>query len=345
MGEKNNFDIIRLILASVVMLVHTAQVTRNDDIHFLSELLNSDFAVKGFFAISGFLIAKSYLRSSSLKSYFIKRAKRILPGYIFVIILCFIIGMCVTTLPLSEFITSKDTIKYLIANLTFLNFIQPSLPGVFTENPIPAMDGSLWTIKAEITLYILLPFILPLMHKKPLKTWFIIFLISCCWHFYFTSIYDGAMADTLAKQFVSLSSYFFFGSLLATSENIFHRLKEITIFSLVIYLFAKNTIYSFLVEPVAFSSVVIVFCTGVYKEININKIGDLSYGMYIYHFPIIQTLQYMGVYDENPLAGVLATISLTLSISYASWHLLENRFLKRTNYATQRVNQSNTSIS
>lgn len=143
MGEKNNFDIIRLILASVVMLVHTAQVTRNDDIHFLSELLNSDFAVKGFFAISGFLIAKSYLRSSSLKSYFIKRAKRILPGYIFVIILCFIIGMCVTTLPLSEFITSKDTIKYLIANLTFLNFIQPSLPGVFTENPIPAMDGSL----------------------------------------------------------------------------------------------------------------------------------------------------------------------------------------------------------
>ncbi|MDL3989252.1 hypothetical protein NQ133_07785 [Klebsiella variicola] len=153
------------------------------------------------------------------------------------------------------------------------------------------------------------------------------------------------MADTLAKQFVSLSSYFFFGSLLATSENIFHRLKEITIFSLVIYLFAKNTIYSFLVEPVAFSSVVIVFCTGVYKEININKIGDLSYGMYIYHFPIIQTLQYMGVYDENPLAGVLATILLTLSISYASWHLLENRFLKRTNYATQRVNQSNTSIS
>lgn len=72
MGEKNNFDIIRLVLASVVMLVHTAQVTRNDDIHFFSELLNSDFAVKGFFAISGFLIAKSYLRSSSLKSYFIK---------------------------------------------------------------------------------------------------------------------------------------------------------------------------------------------------------------------------------------------------------------------------------
>ncbi|BAN97605.1 acyltransferase 3 [Plautia stali symbiont] len=147
MNEKNNFDIVRLSLAFIVMLVHSAEVTRNADIRVLAHFLNRDFAVKGFFAISGFLIAKSYLRSKSLTSYFIKRAQRILPAYIFTIIMCFVIGMCLTTLPLMDFLKNKETLKYLVANFSFLNFIQPSLPGVFTNNPNQPLDGSLWTTK------------------------------------------------------------------------------------------------------------------------------------------------------------------------------------------------------
>ncbi|WP_255569907.1 acyltransferase [Erwinia sp. S43] len=85
MSKKNNFDIIRLALAFIVLLVHSSEVTRNESLRFLSHYLSSDFAVKGFFAISGFLITKSYIRSKSLKDYVSKRASRILPAYIFVI--------------------------------------------------------------------------------------------------------------------------------------------------------------------------------------------------------------------------------------------------------------------
>lgn len=329
MNEKNNFDIVRLSLAFTVMLVHAAQLTKNSDIQFLSDYLNSDFAVKGFFTISGFLIAKSYLRSESITSYFIKRAQRILPAYIFVIIMCFFIGMCLTTLPIMNFLQREESFKYLIANLSFLNFIQPNLPGVFSNNPLQAMDGSLWTIKAEVGLYILLPFTLTLMKKNPLKVWGMIFIISCVWFFYFTSIYSGPKAETLAKQFIYLSPYFFFGSLLAIHKTTFDRLKDITIVSLVIFLLFKNTGYAFIFEPVAFSSIVIIFCTNLCKEIKISKYGDLSYGIYLYHFPIIQVLQHYNVFDINASLGLSATILITISMAYISWHHLESRFLKR----------------
>jgi peptidoglycan/LPS O-acetylase OafA/YrhL len=332
MNEKNNFDIVRLSLAFIVLLVHSAEVTRNPDIRFLAHFLNSDFAVKGFFAISGFLIAKSYLRSKSLTSYFIKRAQRILPAYIFVVIMCFVIGLCLTTLPIVDFLKNKETVKYLIANFSFLNFIQPSLPGVFTSNPNQPLDGSLWTIKAELSLYVLLPFVLPLMKKNPLKVWGAIFFISCAWFFYFTVVYTGAKADTLAKQFISLSSYFFFGSLLATHQPTFDRLKEITIISLVVFLLFKDTDYSFLVEPIAFSSVVILFCTNLCSEIKISQYGDLSYGMYLYHWPIIQVLQHFGVFNANAFLGLLMTIVITVALAYTSWNLLESRFLKRAHH-------------
>lgn len=329
MNAKNNFDIVRLSLAFIVMLVHSAQLTKSPDLDFITFFLSSGFAVKGFFAISGFLIAKSYLRSKTLKIYFIKRAQRILPAYVFVIFLCFLIGVFFTSLSITDFLKSKETIKYLIANLSFLNFIQPSLPGVFTDNLNHGMNGSLWTIKAEITLYFLLPLILPLMRKKPFKVWIVIFAISCAWFYYFTSIYDGPKADTLAKQFISLSSYFFFGSLLAVHEPTFKHLKEITICSLVIFVVFKNTNYTFIIEPIAFSSVVILFCTNLFSTIKINQYGDLSYGLYVYHFPVVQSLTYLGLFEFNAFLGLLVAISITVIMAYFSWHLLESRFLKR----------------
>lgn len=329
MKEKNNFDIVRLILAFTVLLVHSAEVSRSADIKFLAHFLNSDFAVKGFFAISGFLIAKSYMRSKSLSDYALKRAKRILPAYIFTIIMCLCIGICVTSLPVSHFLVDSQTLKYMVANFSFMNFIEPSLPGVFTSNPNQPMDGSLWTIKAEITLYALLPFALFFMKRKPLTSYLFIYLISCLWFWFFIHIYTGARADTLAKQFIGLSGYFFFGTLLAVHQASFDKLKEIAIVSLLAYFLTKDTQLSIFVEPIAFSSVVLLFCTSMFKEVPIGKYGDFSYGLYLYHWPIIQLLIHFGVYEANPLLGVALTIMITLLLAVISWNLLESRFLKR----------------
>ncbi len=335
--NKNNFDIVRLLLAFIVLLVHSAEVTRSIDIRFLAHYLNSDFAVKGFFSISGFLIAKSYLRSRSINDYFIKRIQRILPAYIFAILLCFTIGLALTALPLADFLQHRDTLRYLIANLTFLNFIQPTLPGVFTDNPNQPLDGSLWTIKAELTLYLLLPLVVTLMKRNPLRVWGAIFVISCAWFYFFTSIYSGPKADTLAKQFVALAAYFFFGSLLAMHRPLFDRLRIVSLVSMILWLICKQSKFAFVIEPVAFSSIVLLCCTSLCREIKISQFGDLSYGIYLYHWPIIQVLQYAGIFNVNAFAGLALTIILTVALAYTSWNLLESRFLQRTHHAPPSI--------
>ena len=84
---KNNFDFIRVLLAFIVFLGHLGTLSASPDLKIF-EYSPIEIAVFGFFAVSGFLIARSYERSSSLKSYLKKRIRRIVPAYLLVIFLC-----------------------------------------------------------------------------------------------------------------------------------------------------------------------------------------------------------------------------------------------------------------
>ena len=147
--EANNFDFIRFFLAYSVMFNHFSTLTDTDPFWIVS----GGFRVKGFFIISGFLVMFSFLRSPDIYVFFRKRIQRIMPAYALVIGLCFLLGICLTSLPVSEFLTSAKSYQYLLSNLLTLNFLCPDLPGVFENNPMQAMNGSLWTIKVELMLY------------------------------------------------------------------------------------------------------------------------------------------------------------------------------------------------
>src|SRR5439155_18013063 len=116
----------------------------------LPRYFSGHLAVEGFFAISGFLIFASWERSSSLRDYWIKRAARILPGYWLATAFCLAIAFAVGNFHVARF---------LFANLTFLNFLGGSIPGVFANNPLNGMNGALWTIKIEVMFYIAVPII------------------------------------------------------------------------------------------------------------------------------------------------------------------------------------------
>src|ERR1700748_1843476 len=86
--RENNFDILRLVLAIVVVFFHAGSISGSPELAWLSDVFSGHLAVEGFFAISGFLIFASYERSQSLKDYFLRRAGRILPGYWLATIFC-----------------------------------------------------------------------------------------------------------------------------------------------------------------------------------------------------------------------------------------------------------------
>jgi len=157
--QKNNFDHIRLFLALAVFLYHVSELTKIADFQFFNNFVNAEIAVHAFFIVSGFLIFMSYERSSSLKRYFTKRFKRIAPGYITVILLSFLLLSLLSTLPIRDYFTSPESAKFLLANLTTLNFLHPALPGVFEGHSYTAVNGALWTIKVEVVFCLTVPLI------------------------------------------------------------------------------------------------------------------------------------------------------------------------------------------
>src|SRR5258706_30242 len=126
--RSNNFDLLRLVFASAVFFWHLHVLSRAPSLETFSTMFSADIAVKGFFVISGYLVMMSYENSSSIREYAEKRFRRIYPAYAAVVLACAMAGAFFSALPLADYV-GGDLARYLAANLLFLNFLAPSLPG------------------------------------------------------------------------------------------------------------------------------------------------------------------------------------------------------------------------
>jgi peptidoglycan/LPS O-acetylase OafA/YrhL len=331
--DKNNFDGVRIILALIVVFAHLAALTQEPDFKYFEVIFDSNFAVKGFFAISGLLVTKSYLSSRSTLEYAEKRLRRIYPAYTLAIVLCLFIGLFATTLNASDFLKSPQTLKYLLANLTFLNFIQPILPAVFETNPTQALNGALWTIKVEIMLYFCIPALIYFFKRFGSSTTTItIFFLSVAWVYFFTFQYSGSKGEEIARQFPGQLSCFALGAFFAVNKKMIANIRVIALVSLLALFMTTNPLAKLVIDPIAYSSIVIYLSIAAFRSLNLGKYGDISYGIYLYHFPIIQALIFVGAFEANVWMGFSATFVITLIIALASWHFIEKRLLKRTSH-------------
>ena len=161
--KENAFNFLRLICALIVIYEHSVLLSGSK---ILPCMGLREIAVNVFFILSGFWVTQSYLRSSSVKEYAKKRCNKIFPLYFTVVILSAILLVFFSNLSAKEYFTDSEFYKYLIANLTTLNFIHPTLPGVFEGLALGgSVNGSLWTIKIELGFYIILPLIVYLINK------------------------------------------------------------------------------------------------------------------------------------------------------------------------------------
>ena len=133
--RDNNFDLLRLVFAGSVFFWRLYVLSRAPALEIFSHVFSANIAVKGFFVISGYLVMMSYENSSSIREYAEKRLRRIYPAYAAVVLACAIAGAFFSALPLAEY-AGAGLLRYLAANLAFLNFLAPSLPGVFEGQPV-----------------------------------------------------------------------------------------------------------------------------------------------------------------------------------------------------------------
>ena len=340
---RNNFDLIRLIAAIAVVIAHTASRSQYDVLLVVEKILSPKVAVDIFFIVSGFLIFRSFENSSSLTSYIKKRAKRILPAYVAVIVVSAFALYFVSSVSFQEYF-GLTWIKYIFFNLITLNFLQSSLPGVFENNDIQAVNTSLWTIKVEIMFYIAVPIIVYILNKTD-RFWGIVAI-----YFLLIAYSTGVMqlSDRLSpelltqleQQLPGQLAFFVSGALLYYFYDKFVRnislLMFVSSFILVLHNYALSVYFLF---PISLAIIAIYFCL-MFKYLgNFGKHGDFSYGMYIWHFPILQTFLHFQLFD-NPWIAIPGVVISVFLASFISWNFIEKPFLnKRSHYVLAETNK------
>jgi peptidoglycan/LPS O-acetylase OafA/YrhL len=332
--KKNNFDLLRLLFAGTVCLVHAYELSGFQQLRWISSVLSSAVAVKAFFVVSGFLIFMSFERSKSLTSYAGKRIRRIYPAYFTVVMLCAICMIAISSKHAGDYF-SYAWIKYVVANLSFLNFLHPTLPGVFEANRLSTVNGALWTLKIEAMFYLTVPFFaLAFRRFARFQMLVLVYCLSVAYAGLLTAVADRTGSGIyleLARQLPGQLSYFMSGAFIYYFLPVFERRIGRFLFGAVSAL-AVNMIYPLpLLEPFALATMVVFFALFFYVG-NFGIYGDFSYGVYILHFPIIQLLLYSGWFRENPWFFLIAVVCITATGAIAMWHLVEKRFLLRSSH-------------
>lgn len=334
----NSMGLVRYVLAIAVVVAHFNEIFDYNIPFFIS----SYNAVGGFFALSGFLLYGSYIRNKNAKRYAINRCRRLLPPYILIVSLCAFLLVLVSSLSWKEYFFNTEWAKYLVFNLAFLNFLQPDLPGVFQHGDLTAVNGSLWTMKVEIMLYISVPivvFLTDLICKKtkyisPLKIFVIIYLISVVYRLLFSIFYQQTEKEVfliLGKQFIGQLMYFYSGVFIFfIYERFKPKIKYLIPICLIIYVVFERWQFSHItILPFIVSCLIISFSS--FKgKVSIFNFNNISYDLYLFHFPVIQVFyQYRYVFNNNtPLIFCLSFLSI-IALALFSWHFIEKRFLAR----------------
>lgn len=341
--RRNNFDIIRLLLALTVMLHHIGSLLNFENL----KIFKGNFAVQCFFIISGYLIFGSYSKSKSFYEYVIKRAKRIIPGFYIMIFLTIILGVFVTKFTINKYF-GFDLIKFIVGNLLFIqHFGSRCLPGVFENNLINCnVNNALWTLRNEIVFYAIVPIFIFIFRKR-IEIGLIIGIISTSLYKVFCINYQDAAIEYVKIDFlqnilfqidyspITTSTFFFCGGFLYYKNDSFKKIlskyKDINLF--LFFLISISLCYFDLINiyiyPIILSICVIYYSVFPPFKVKISKkIGDLSYGVYIYHCPIIQTLNHFNFHQKYGLPlTILLTLFITLIMAKLSWNLIEKRFL------------------
>ncbi len=327
----NNFDFLRVLFASVVALAHLIELSQVKIFQPYSLYFNTRLAIDGFFIISGFLIAKSYENSKGLKEYMIKRIKRIVPAYFFLILFCAFLFSLITTNSFVNYFSNAQFWNYLLANLSFQNYIEPCLPGVFENNKICAVNGALWTIKIEEAFYLLVPLFYYLINFKKVNIYILsilVYLISICYFNYFSYV----DMYKVAKQLPGALAFFITGVIFYRNFYLLLKWRHHAILICLLLFFLEQYIFKTqILKPITYGFMVFYLAYNFKWLNNFGKYGDFTYGIYIYHFPVIQLFVYFELFNKyNPIVISLLVLLVVFVLSVISWYMLELRYLSNS---------------
>ena len=323
-GRDNNFQLIRLLSATAVVLFHSYALTNHwTDEPLWKRIPELNFGALGvacFFVISGFLVTRSWLARERVSSFVAARALRIYPALIAAVVLTVLLAGASSALDWSAFLSHPQTREFVL-HVTPAWEMKYQLPGAFAGNPTPHdVNGSLWTLPVELRLYgaVLVAGAAGLLARRRL------FIAGSCalfalylWRPDWLSLFS---ADVATRDLIVL---FALGSLASVWRDVIPVSLAIAagVLTLLVVNPADLARGTFFAPLLAYLVLVAAYHPRLQWRA-FNRVGDYSYGVYVYSFPIQQSLiAFNPGIDPMPLFGL--ALPLTLAVAALSWHGLE----------------------
>jgi len=318
---SNNFDLLRILLALLVLYSHVFVFTKSASVDVMKSfgISSGSLAVATFFFLSGLLVTNSLFKNNSFEAFnvfAVSRIFRIWPALITVVIFTsLIIGPLYSGLDLSEYFSHPLWYKYIWNNLTLKT--QFILPDVFTDNLYArSVNGSIWTIRHEATLYavLLCGYFLLKGNKKLIAA--LCFVVIC---YVFIDQQQTLVLLTNKKNSYFLIPCFLIGSLFSILQyKIKLTIQRFLLFIMCSFLF-KNTPLNDLIYAVTFFyGIIYIFSCSFICKIKVKY--DISYGVYLWGFPVQQIISYhfsdYGLIFNLVLAIIISCFIGCLSFIY-----------------------------
>ena len=334
MKHDNAFDALRLFAALLVIFGHAFRLTGEIGPTFAGVNVATT-GVKIFFVVSGYLVATSWLRDPHPGRFLRRRLLRIMPGLAAVVVLtAFVLGPMITNLPASTYFADQRTWFYL-ANLAF--HPADELPGVFAANIAPnEVNGSLWSLAPELSMYLLLPAIavvsltLTGAYRLFILAALLLTLVALFVVLPAPELRQSLVYGTRVWAWFSVAPYFLVGACFAFCgwERLLNRAIAFGLLALLLVMPTLPFITELLLI-VALPYIVLAFGTAPAPFGGaVTRHGDFSYGLYLYAFPIQQTLVATIGTPSGALGNFAITTILAAGCAALSWHFIEKPALR-----------------
>lgn len=338
-NRNNNFDFLRQFAAFLVILGHSQSIVGVPQYGLWGHGI-ATIGVLVFFSLSGYLVTLSWIRDPNYMSFFVKRSLRIFPALVLCVVFsALVLGPAVTKLDMSEYFSDPNFRSY------FFNIVlQPhyNLPGVFTENVYPnAVNGSLWSLPVEYACYILVVIIA--LGRGKISA-FALSGVTCLllvvWYWY-TELYTGLQIVIWATDLghaTSVMPYFLVGATLCVLRDKIAFRWDVALSFVLLLVGVEHLSPGFSVQSLTWILVPYIVLTIGWANTPVlsrfGRFGDPSYGMYLYAFPVQQSLVYLSGNQIGFVALTFWTTAIVIPLGMLSWHMLEKPALSLKSLAS-----------
>lgn len=337
-GRDNNFNLIRLIAASAVLVAHSWPLALGpraaDPLSRGLGLGPGGIAVDVFFLTSGFLVTASLCARQHVGEFVLARVLRIFPALVMVVLACVGLGAVMTSLPLAEYTTHPDTWRFLWKNASVLTGTFDRLPGVFEANPHKGVNGSLWTLPLELRMYLVLVLFWMLAavagrHRVRAFGATVVLSAAVMLALHLAMVVAPGHVPVFSKwsypvEFLLGGTCFVLRDRIRLDGRLFAAAIACVVAAgaLLDQRFMHAAYYLVLPYVVLFLAYV---PGGAVRRF--NAWGDASYGVYIMAYPVQQTLAALvpGIGVAWMIAGATA---FTLPLAWCSWRFVEEPMLR-----------------